>query len=121
MASDIQIQPVLKKTDLNLPPAGGQIEVEIMPGVFAPRDCEETWRAIKAGNVEIVVCICCRTCSAADAGMPCPERQSPVGNRYRERPASGQHKNRGVGLVYSVCQQPRNDKTSGHFKNISNT
>jgi hypothetical protein len=92
------------KEDLNLPAVGGQIEVEIMPGVFAPlRGSEETWRAVKAGNIEIVVCICCcnRIQCIADAEyILCPECRvvSPVGNRCRGSPASGQHKSRGVGL-----------------------
>jgi hypothetical protein len=92
------------KKDLNLPAVGGQIEVEIMPGVFSPlRGSEETWRAINAGNVEIVECICCcnRIQCIADAEyVLCPECRvvSPVENRYRGRQASGQHNKRGVGL-----------------------
>jgi hypothetical protein len=92
------------KKDLNLPAAGGQMEVEIMPGVFAPlRGSEETWRAIQAGNVEIVECVCCcnRIQCIADAEyILCPECRvvSPVGNRHRGSPTLGRQKSRGVGL-----------------------
>jgi hypothetical protein len=89
--------------NLNPQSSGRPIELEISPGVFAPlRGSEETWRAIQAGNVETVVCVCCcnRIQCIADAEyVLCPECRvvSPVGGPYRERPASGQHI-RGVGL-----------------------
>jgi hypothetical protein len=89
--------------NLNPQSSGRPIELEISPGVFAPlRGSEETWRAIQAGNVETVVCVCCcnRIQCIADAEyVICPECRvvSPVGDPYRERPASGLHI-RGVGL-----------------------
>jgi hypothetical protein len=89
--------------NLNPPASGGPIELEISPGVFAPlRGSEETWRAIQAGNIETIVCVCCcnRIQCIADAEyVICPECRvvSPVGDPYRGRPASGQH-SRGVGL-----------------------
>jgi hypothetical protein len=92
------------KQDLNLPAAGGQIEVEIVPGVFALlRGSEETWRAIQRGNFETVVCVCCYNrlhCIADAEYVLCPECRvvSPVGDPYRdELTASGQHIS-GVGL-----------------------
>jgi hypothetical protein len=93
----------LPKKDLNLPAPGGQIEVEISPGVFALlRGSEETWRAIQTGNFETVECVCCcnRMQYIADAEyVLCSECRvvSPVGNHYRERSASGRG-TRGVGL-----------------------